>query len=214
MIQNWVTNNLGLKLTSLAMAILLWFFVILSGRSELTIEVPVIYENLAPGLEVVDAPFNVSVRIEGQERILKNLKKDELHAALNLRGAREGRTFFTLSEDNFKIPRTVAMKSIDPETISVKIEVQMKKSVPIKSAIVGLPERGYVISEISVSPEKVTLEGPESIVSRIEAVKTEPIDINGLKNNLQYKANLNLVNQNIRKNVNKVEVNIVIEKIP
>jgi hypothetical protein len=57
------------------------------------------------------------------------------------------------------------------------------------------------------------VEGPKSLVRKIYSVKTEPIDINGLNTDLQYKANLDLENSTIRKKINKVEVNITVKKL-
>ena len=55
------------------------------------------------------------------------------------------------------------------------------------------------------------IEGPKSLIMKLYSVKTEPIDINGLNTDLQFKANLDLENSTIRKKINKVEVNITVK---
>jgi len=211
--KNVLTKNIWLKLTSFVLAITLWFFVILSGRSGIILDVPVMYDNIPPDLEVVDFPKTVSIHVEGQEQILKNLKQNEISAMVDLHDAKTGRNFYTLSPENVNLPRTVEVTNIDPQTIGLTIERQFKKTVSVQPSIEGLPEKGFVILEIKVDPEMLILEGPRSIVSRINNVKTEPIDINGLNRDLQYKAKLNLPNSGLRANIQKVDVNILVKRI-
>lgn len=208
-----LSTNIGLKITSLIIAIALWFFVILSGRSEISMSIPLVFENIPPSLEIVEAPETVNVSIEGQQRLLKSLKQSTVTAAIDLSAAKGGKFYINVSKSDVKLPKTFVVTDVDPETISIRLERKMKKTVSIKASIIGLPEKGYTISEIRVSPDKVELEGPKSAVSEVYTVKTEPIDINGITADLQYKANLNLSDSLIRKNIQKVEVNIFVQKI-
>ena len=63
-----------------------------------------------------------------------------------------------------------------------------------------------------MEPGTVILEGPESAVSKIDAVRTEPIDISGINSDLVYKANLNLTDTLIKKSINKVDITLSVEK--
>ena len=212
MIKNFLTKNLWLKLASLILATALWLFIILSGRTEITMDIPVVYKGLKQQLDLMDSPKKVSVIIEGQGSLLRNIRRGEIRAVIDLSEAKSGRSFYTLTKDNYELPKALLLTNIDPETISETIESELKKRVPIKPVIVGRPEKGFAIYEIKVEPENILMEGPKSLVMEIYSVKTEPIDINGLNTNLQYKANLALENSTIRKNVNKVEVHITVKK--
>ena len=210
---NFFSQNIWLKLSSLVFAIVLWFFVILSGRTETTMEATVSFVNLPPGLEIMDSPKTVDVVIEGQERLLRSVRQNEISATVDLSNTRAGKVFVTLTKDDISIPKMLTVNSINPETISLKIESQLVKSVPVKPAVVGLPQKGFAIVEISVVPAIIALEGPKSAVAKVSSIKTEPIDINGINADLTYKANLNLTDTNIKKDVSKVEVNITVKKI-
>jgi YbbR domain-containing protein len=211
--KNFLTKNIGLKLASLVLAIALWFFVILSGRSGIFMDIPIMYINVPQEFEVVDFPKTVSVNIEGQERLLKNLKQNEINAVINLSDAKAGKSFYTLTHENIKRPKTLEVTSIEPQTISLTIEKLLKKTVSVQPAVVGVPEHGFVIVEIKVAPEEIEIEGPRNIISKIYNVKTEPIDITGLNNNLQFKAKINTVNSTIRTIEQKVDVNIFVKSI-
>lgn len=213
MIREFITKNIGLKISSLVVAVLLWFFVILSGRVEISMDIPVTFVNVPPKLEVFDAPDTVSVDIKGQERILRSLKKNEVSAVIDLRDAKAGRAFFTLSKNNIRLPKNLIVTGIDPETVGLTIETQLNKTVTVRPAVTGLPEKGFVIADVKVVPDEVVLEGPRSVISKIYSVKTEPLDINGINSDLKYRANLNVSDSNIRKNIDKVDVFISVEKI-
>ncbi|GBE03916.1 MAG TPA: YbbR-like domain-containing protein [Nitrospirae bacterium] len=213
MMKGFFTKNLWLKLASLILATALWLFVILSGRTEVTMDVPVVYSGLQQYLDLIDSPKKVRVSIEGQGSLLKNIRRSEIKAVIDLSETKSGRSFFTLTKENFELPKTLLLTNIDPETISVTIESELKKRIPVKPVIVGRPEKGFTIFEIKVVPENIVVEGPKSLVRKIYTVKTEPIDINGLNTDLNFKANLDFVNSTIRKSVNKVEVNITVKKL-
>lgn len=210
--KKFLTTNIWLKLASFIMAVALWFFVILSGRSEITMDVSVNFINVPDKFEIVDYPKSISVTVEGQERLLKYLKPDEINAVLDIGDAKPGRSFHTISKKNIKLPKSFLVTAINPETFSLTIEGQLKKAVSVKPHIVGAPEKGHKITAIRVEPGTVILEGPESAVSKIDIVRTEPIDINGINSNLVYKANLNLTDTSIKKNINKVDITLSVEK--
>lgn len=211
--KDFLTKNLWLKLASLFLATALWLFVILSGRTEITMDVPVVYSDLKPYLTLMDSPKKVRVSIEGQGSLLKNIRRSEIKAVIDLSGAKSGRSFYTLTKEDFTLSKTLLLTDIDPETISVTIDSELRKSMVVKPSIVGQPAKGFMIFNIKVVPENIILEGPRSLVIKINSVKTEPIDINGLNTDLQYKANLDFENSTIRKSVNKVEVHITVKKL-
>lgn len=211
--KNFLTQNIWLKAASLILAAALWVFVILSGRTEISMEAPIVYSGLKPKLDMMDSPKEVNITIEGQASLLQNIRRGDIRAVIDLSEANEGRSFYTLTKENFELPRTMLLTDIDPETISVTIESELKKQIPVKPVIVGRPEKGFTIFEIKVVPENIVVEGPKSLIMKIYSVKTEPIDINGLNTDLQYKANLDFESPPVRKKVNKVEVNITVRQL-
>lgn len=122
MIKEFFSTNIWLKLMSLAFAIALWFFVISGSQTQVVIEVPIKLVNMPKGLEVVVKPDTVSVGIEGYKRFVESLDMDDISVVLNMGEAKSGRNIFPLSEDNIKLPGTLAVKSIFPQTISLMLQ--------------------------------------------------------------------------------------------
>jgi YbbR domain-containing protein len=213
MIRNFFTTNIWLKLASLILAIALWFFVISNSRSGIIMDVPIKFINIPPALEVVEAPKTVSVGIEGWERLLENLKQESISVVIDLSKSKTGKNFFSLSEENIKLPKTLLITSISPRTISLILEERLRKEVSVKPVIIGLPAEGFAVKDISVVPEKVMIEGPRSVITRIYKVKTEPVDITGIDKDLHYNTFLDLARSNVRINTHEVEVNVFVKKV-
>jgi YbbR domain-containing protein len=122
MIRDFFATNIWLKLISLSLAIALWLFVILSGITEIIISVPITYINIPSNLKVIDSPESVSLGIEGREKIIENLKHNEINAVIDLSGAEAGRTSFPVSKENINLPGALLVTSIAPEAINLIIK--------------------------------------------------------------------------------------------
>jgi YbbR domain-containing protein len=64
--------------------------------------------------------------------------------------------------------------------VTIEIEPIVNKRVPVSPDVVGSPEDGYRIADISVEPARVEIAGAQSVVRRMQKVKTEPVDVDGL----------------------------------
>lgn len=207
-----ITKNVWLKLASLGLAVVLWFFVILSARSGISFDIPVMYINIPQDLDLADIPKSVSVTVEGQERILKRLKSSDIDAVVDLHEAKEGKNYYALTSENFTLPETLEITSIEPQMLALTLEKHFKKTVPVQPSILGVPAPGYAIFDIRVVPGELALEGAKEAVSRIVNVKTEPIEISGVNSDIRYKAKLELPNSGVRSGVQKVDVYILVRK--
>ena len=209
-----ITRNLWLKVTSLVLAVMLWFFVVSKGRSVVVMDVPIGFKDIPANLEVVDSPKTIGVTIEGQERLLKKLRQEDIRAIIDLSNVKKGKTFLSVAPDNITVPRTLTVNEISPQTINLMIEEKVTKHVQVKPIIIGSPLQGFLIKGIEVEPKMIEIKGPESAIEKVYFIKTEPIDITGITSTLQYRAYLNLNNKNnVRVDIPEVDVKITIEKV-
>ena len=209
-----ITRNLWLKVTSLVLAVMLWFFVVSKGLSVVVIDVPIGFKDIPANLEVVDSPKTIGVTIEGQERLLKKLRQEDIRAIIDLSNVKKGKTFLSVAPDNITVPRTLTVNEISPQTINLMIEEKATKHVQVKPIIIGSPLQGFLIKGIEVEPRMIEIKGPESAIEKVYFIRTEPIDITGITSTLQYRAYLNLNNKNnVRVDIPEVDVKITIEKV-
>ena len=82
----------------------------------------------------------------------------------------------------------------------------MVKDVPVRPVLNGSPEIGYAVKSLEVKPKEVTIEGPASEINRVGYLKTEPIDITGLAEDLRQEAEIALSGRNVRTGIDKVSV--------
>ncbi|HCC69131.1 MAG TPA: hypothetical protein DEP99_04520 [Nitrospiraceae bacterium] len=122
----FIKRNLSLKVVSLILAIALWFFVVSNGRSTITIDIPIEYRNIPQSMEMVDGPKKASITIEGQERLVRNLRQNDVTVFVDLSDAKKGETPFYLSSDNVKLPRHLTITEISPTTIKLQLDERAK----------------------------------------------------------------------------------------
>jgi len=116
------THNLGLKLLSLIMAVVIWFFVEFGKETEISMEVPVRFENIPPGLVITGAPPSpINIRLKGQRIVLMKLRAVRPVAHLDLKGAAEGTTGFPNMERMINLPEGVRVTRVTPVALEVRL---------------------------------------------------------------------------------------------
>lgn len=209
-----VFSNIGLKVLSLIIAVLLWVFVTYRGQTEMVVDVPVEFKNMPQGMELLKQSIKtVSLNIRGHEKTLKTLRPMDIRLQIDLASAKKGETIFYIDADNVTVPKTIKVLRVDPTRVKVSIDESMSKRVPVKVHIVGLPENGYKIKSSIVDPQFVDIEGAKTEVSGISILRTEPVDISGADADITQKVRLNTGGRNIRIGTSEVDVRIKIERI-
>src|SRR5579885_2736497 len=101
-----LTHNIGWKLASLVLAVLLWLAV--EGQPELvTVQrIPILYRGLPDGMILgSEAPGEVKAELRGPAGKLNQASLSEVYVAVSLdRVAAPGQQTFTLSNDDFSLP--------------------------------------------------------------------------------------------------------------
>jgi YbbR domain-containing protein len=119
----FLTENLALKLLSLAFAVILWFFVMGEQRHEVAHVVAVDYRNLPRGLTIAnEVPAAVAVTLSGPRALLVHLGPDDLSLPLDLSGLKPGVTSFKRLEENLKAPGGLVVTRISPASIDIRLE--------------------------------------------------------------------------------------------
>jgi YbbR domain-containing protein len=169
-------RNLGLKLLALVLACLLWMTVTRDHLVERTLRVPLEYQNIPEGLEIVgDPPAAVDLRVRGPSGALGRLQPGEVVAVVDLRGARPGQRLFHLLTDEVQVPFGIEVAQVNPPTVPVTFERSGSRSVPVVPAIEGEPAVGYVSGEVTIDPARVEVVGPVSRLAQLREATTEPV---------------------------------------
>jgi len=179
-------DNWGIKLLSLGLALALWFYVTSKGKTEMTLTVPLELRNIPQNMAVVgDVTGSLEVRVQGQERVLRDITTGKKLAGIaDLSMTRVGENTVRISPDDIRRPSGVAVTHMSLSELKVKLEPLERKTVRLKAVLHGVPAAGYRIAKIAVSPPRITVEGPASVIRPLVDLETMPIDIQGARENM------------------------------
>lgn len=173
-------RNLGLKLLSICIALLLWLVVAGERVVERALRVPLEFQNLPAGLEIVgDSPDTVDVRVKGSSGSLSRLSAGDMSAILDLRTARSGPRLFHLTPSQVNAPYGVEVVQVGPSTLRLEFETTGVRVVPVRPTVEGQPAEGYEVTGVVPAPVSVEVIGPESALRRLQEAITEPVVITG-----------------------------------
>ncbi|OGW44128.1 MAG: hypothetical protein A2Y66_07465 [Nitrospirae bacterium RBG_13_41_22] len=204
-------ENFGLKLAALLLSIVLWIFVTSRGQSEISLDVPLEFKNIPSSLEIVNNTAKVvSLTIKGYERIVRNIKQQDISVSVDMSKAKKGENIYYLDRNEVRLPRAVTVTKIIPSSVKVVIEDTITKPVTVKPVIVGYPESGYYVKSVTVVPQTVVIEGLRSEVRKITTIRTEPMDVTGFRESFEQNLKLDLTGKNIRIKMIDVKMKVVI----
>lgn len=212
-LKSLLLDNYLIKIASLVLAVLLWFYVNSKGGVEMEITVPVVLKNVPPSLVVVGDMINdVNVRFNGPERILQGITAQGLTAALDLTGAREGDNVYWLDPSDIAVPSTVQITRINPRRVMIHTDARIRKTVRVLARVNGTPATGYRIDHVAVTPAWITVQGARSTIDPLTQIPTETIDVSGKRETVTRETKLELLGKDlqvIEKQPIQVEVDIV-----
>jgi YbbR domain-containing protein len=171
-------RNIGLKFLSICIAALLWLVVAGDRVVERALRVPIEFQNLPQGLELVgDQLDTVDVRLRGSSGTLGRLEPADTSAVIDLRNARPGRRLFHLTAAQVKVPYGIDVMQVAPATLSIEFENSAVRILQVRPSLEGRPAAGYEVQSIKSDPATVEVIGPESALRGLNEAMTEPISI-------------------------------------
>lgn len=173
-----LTENIGLKLLSLAVASLLWLATVGEPDSTMAVVVPVHYHNIPKDMEVsssfVDSAY---VEVRGSSGRLSGESLSKAVVVIDLAPeTRPGERTFSILEGNVNLPPAVEFVRAIPSQIRVRLEPRVSRDVPVLVRYGSNIPEGYRIAGQQVVPATVRITGPESRVQAIDRVQTDPLE--------------------------------------
>ena len=198
-----LTNNLGLKLVSVVLAVVVWLIVVSIDDPVITrtyngIEVELLNTEAITSqgkvYEVLDGSNVVSVTVSAKRSVLEKISRDYIKASADLKEM----TILNSVEIDVRTTRYSDMiSSITPLTKNLKIDIEdlEKKQLSINVETVGNPAKGFVVGSNSPSVNITSVSGPASVVSRLsKAVAT--VDVSGASSDIRASSKVVLYDGN------------------
>ena len=178
--------------TALLLIVTAFWGLITSRQGQITtVAAPVRLQGISDELILVrNSPEEVEVKLKSLSSLAPTPAKLDIAANVDLSGVREGQATVRIKNSDFTLPSGMEVSSVNPSSIRVWTEKKVRKTVPVRVALKGLPADGGGGYRAVSDPATVDLEGPASQVSRVEFVTTEEIDATRLIKGREYRKNL------------------------
>ena len=209
-------RQLGRKIVSIALAVLLWLPVAREPIVERTVRVPLQFQNIPEQLEIVgEPPETADVRVRGSSGVVSRLDTGDVVAVLDLKAARAGTRLFHLVPDDVQAPFGVTVEQVLPTTVPLEFERAASRVVPVVPAIDGDPATGFVVGPVSSDPATVEVVGPESHLRRLTEATTEPVSVAGATETIHDVVTVGLTDSSLRlKEVRNASVTVTVLPAP
>lgn len=209
-------DNWSIKLLSLGLSLSLWFYVTSKGKTEITLTVPLELRNIPQNMAVVgDVAGSLEVRVQGQERALRDVSSGKkVVGVLDLSLAKVGENTVRLSPDDIRRPSGVAVAYLAPSEVKVKLEPLVRRTLRLSPVLRGTPAAGFRVEKISTSPSRITVEGPASIMNKLDNLQTLPIDIQGARADVTVEPKIDYKGMQVKIIEKNISVRISLERKP
>jgi YbbR domain-containing protein len=175
-----LASNWEVKLLSLGLALVVWFFVVSAERSQITMVAPVEYVGLTAGKVLMgERRDSVDLEVEATRWAAARLTPASVRLRVDLAQLPEGDNTVRLSRELVEVPPGVRVTRISPAWVRVAMAAAVTRPVRVVPHVRGTPAEGYTMRRMVVDPPTVQLKGPRSTIDVWDTVDTDPVDIAG-----------------------------------
>jgi len=192
LMRRYVFHNIGLKFLSLILATGVWFLISPDEQpAEVALRAPVVFQHIPTRLEISSENIpEAQVRVKGPERVIRQLQASEVHAEIDLTGAKPGERTFDLTSQQVRHPSDVTVVQVLPSQLHLAFDTTMTRDVEIKPRVTGIFAEGEQLVSVQADPARISITGPRRHVERIDAATTDPIDATGTRGSAVFTTNV------------------------
>lgn len=216
-------NNIGLKLISVVVAVVLWFLVVIvddpkERRPYYPIPVTLtnvdLLEKENKVYEVLDNTDVARVTVEVPRSDLDKLSAADIVAEADMSKLTAVNTIaieYRVINDDVNVISITGNRDV----VRLSVEDKVSQWVEVRQNVIGEVAEGHIISEISINGTNIEVTGPQSAIERIDHAEID-FDVSGAKTSLNmavetklYDAEGNLLDfPNVTKSMNSVQVTV------
>lgn len=211
-----LAKNWPAKMVCLIIAIFLYLMNRMGNMQHQGFAVPLAIEGGGVMLPANEYPKEVRLNLRGTAEAVSAAKAEDFQAYVDLTGAiEEGEASFPV-----KVRRRASAVSggsleiaLKPSSVKLVLERRVVKRVTVRPVFDGAPELGYERATYQVTPSKVEISGPRSLVDKVGEVSTEDVELDGLSEDASLRLGLLAPSNLVRlSGADKVRVDVAIRK--
>ena len=189
-------NRFGLKLVSLALAVLFWIQVAASHSEVRTVALPLRLTGLPAGLTLAGNRLPERIRVRGRSSKLNFLANRLFRRSLGevvvrLDDAHAG-VRFERSLSPADVRTSLDEVSIEPPVVlAFTVDTLLVRRLPVMPELRGkLPGDRLLAGPVTVDPDTATVRGPGRFLAAAETVRTTPVDLSRIRQTVRVKREL------------------------
>jgi YbbR domain-containing protein len=197
--KQFFTHNVGWKLLSLIIAVVLWIAVAREPELATSLSVPVQLKNIPDDLDIgSNVPDRMHLEVRGPSGRLSRDNLADASLILDLSDAHVGERTYTIRPSNFNLPSGVTFYRAVPSQITLRFDHLAMQNVKIFPRYSKPPQPGYRVRAYVLEPENIRIRGPEERIRRIDRVWTDPVDLSGVVSAAEFHTHINVGDAQVR----------------
>lgn len=180
-----LTENWPVKIICLVFAVFLSEFYRGTLLDKRYLIVPLTVENNGILTPAEQYPAKIKVTVWGDATGIASINEKDISAFINISDFK--------TEGTYRIPIKTRLAgtvtplgnmeiSTEPAILMLRLATNIRKQVPVTLSLKGIPADGYEVTESSLEPAAVEIEGPAELVEKIDELVTEPLSIEARTN--------------------------------
>ena len=147
--------------------------------------VPLTVENSGTLTPAEQYPTKIKITLWGDATGIGSIGENDITAFINISDFK--------NEGTYRIPIETRLSgtvtplgnmeiSAEPAILTLRLATNIRKQVPVTLSLRGIPADGYEVTESSLEPAALEIEGPAELVEKINELVTEPLSIEARTN--------------------------------
>jgi hypothetical protein len=192
-LRGWLFDNLGLKLTALVLAVIVYLNVYTDRSGTMLLSFPLDFADLPDSLSLSGpAPAVVQAELRGTFKQLIALRVREPRLRIPMGGAAPGHFTRALVPSDLPLPAggAIAVENlVGPRVIEVDVDHRARRDVPVAVRAEGSPAAGYAWSGVAVLiPPVVRVTGPRGALQHLDTLRLAPVRVDGRRDTVRVDA--------------------------
>ncbi|UTC43966.1 YbbR-like domain-containing protein [Treponema sp. OMZ 857] len=188
-----LTENWPVKIICLVFAVFLSEFYRGTLLDKRYLIVPLTIENNGSLTPAEQYPAKIKITLWGDATGIGSIGENDITAFINISDFK--------TEGTYRIPIETRLAgtvtplgnmeiSTEPAILTLRLATSIRKQVPVTLSLKGIPADGYEVTESSLEPAAVEIEGPAELVEKITELATEPLSIEARTNGFSGTASI------------------------
>ena len=211
-----ITRNWAAKLFCFAIAVVVVLFNRMDKIEDRTMNIPFKLYTNSEYITVQDIPRTIKVSLRGNKDDIYSILSSDLTAFADFTNVAENGSYarpIKIERSGSALYITPLEIHTTPNQINLAFERKTIKRIPLEPVVRGTPAEGYEISGTFLSPNFVTVEGPESVLASISSFKTTSVDLDGHSDNFSVQVGVENSNKFVHVLNSDVRLSLSIAKI-